>query len=96
VSVTRVCVLLAAMLVTLLSVVMLREETTQIHYRLSQLDAREQSLRQGIWEKELELARLRNPMLIRARLKDLRVPDAAPTEPPAVPRKARTRRTSGE
>jgi hypothetical protein len=80
-SIMRVCIVLGLTLATLLVVVALREETTQVHYELSRLDSREQALRQELWEKELELARLRNPMLIRARLLELRMPQAGGARP---------------
>lgn len=88
-TVMRVCALLASTLAVLLCVVIIREVTTQVHYELSQMDAREHALRQQIWERELELARLRNPMLIRARLMEVRAaaPDgrAPATERPKKP-----------
>jgi hypothetical protein len=66
-------VLLAMVLVAMMSVVLLRAETTRLHYELSQLDRRERILRQELAEKELELERLRNPALIRAKLAELRL-----------------------
>lgn len=69
----RLVVVLAAALAALMAVVVLRAETTQLHYQLSQLDRRTQALRQEAREKELELMRLRNPALIRAKLAELRL-----------------------
>ncbi len=82
-TVLRVSVILAIGLATLLTVAALRERIVRLHYELSRLDAQAQSLRQELWHKELILARLRNPMLIRERLKELRVPTTGPaTEQP--------------
>jgi sensor domain CHASE-containing protein len=60
--------ILAALLVAMMTVVVLRAETSRLHYGLSQLDQRAEVLRQELREKELELARLRNPAVIRAKL----------------------------
>jgi uncharacterized membrane protein len=65
--------LLAIILVAMMTVVLLRAETTRRHYELSQLDRRAEVLRQELAEKELELERLRNPALIRAKLAELRL-----------------------
>ena len=65
---------LATILMGLLAVVTLRAEATRLHYQLSQLDRRAQVLRQELREKELELARLHNPALIRAKLNAWRRP----------------------
>jgi sensor domain CHASE-containing protein len=64
---------LVVVLVALLAVVVLRAETTRLHYELSQFDRREAVLRLELNEKELELERLRNPALIRAKLAKLRL-----------------------
>jgi len=64
---------LATILVALMAVVVLRAEVTRLHYELSQLDRRAEALRQEACEKELELARLRSPAIIRARLAELRL-----------------------
>ena len=65
--------LLAMVLVAMMTIVLLRAETTRLHYGLSQLDRRAGVLRQELAEKELELERLRNPALIRAKLAELRL-----------------------
>jgi hypothetical protein len=64
---------LVLVLAALMSVVLLRAETTRLHYELSQLDQRAEVLRQELNEKQLELERLRNPALIRAKLAELRL-----------------------
>ena len=64
---------LAMVLLAMMAVVLLRAETTRLHYELSQFDRRAEVLRQELREKELELARLRNPALIRAKLDELRL-----------------------
>ncbi len=65
--------ILALVLVAMMSVVLVRAETIRLHYQLSQLDSRADVLRQEIVEKQLELERLRNPKLIRARLTQWRL-----------------------
>jgi len=64
---------LATVLVAMMAVVFLRAEAARLHYDLSQLEHRAQVLRQELREKEIELARLRNPALIRAKLAELRL-----------------------
>jgi sensor domain CHASE-containing protein len=65
--------LLVMVLVAMMTIVLLRAETTRLHYELSQLDRRAEILRQELDEKELELERLRSPGLIRAKLAELRL-----------------------
>ena len=65
--------LLALVLVAMMTIVLLRAETTRLHYELSQLDSRAGVLHQELAEKELERERLRNPALIRAKLAELRL-----------------------
>ena len=64
---------LAATLTAAMTVVILRAETTRLHYQLSQLDQRAAVLQQELREKGLELARLRNPAVMRAKLAELRL-----------------------
>ena len=64
---------LVIVLAGMMAVVVSRAEATRLHYELSQLDRRAQILRQELIEKELELERLRNPALIRAKLAELRM-----------------------
>ena len=64
--------ILALFLAAMMSVVMVRAEITGLHYELSQLDRRTEMLRREIIDMELELERLRNPALIRARLDEWR------------------------
>ncbi len=74
----RTIVILAGAAATMLTVAMLRAETAHLHYVLSQLDRRAGALRQELREKQLELARLRNPAKIRSFL------EAAGERSPAV------------
>jgi hypothetical protein len=64
---SRTLVLLVPALLVLLVVVMLRSETARLHYDLSQLDQRADSLLGELRELDLELARQRSPAAIRAR-----------------------------
>jgi hypothetical protein len=97
-SLQRLTVVLAGALVTMLGVVMLRAEATRLHYELSQLDSRSEVLWLELREKELELARLRNPALIRARVTEMMVPNL-PADPPAkknVPKSERRKAAKSE
>lgn len=75
-SLRRTVVILGVGLASLLTVVILRAETTRLHSELSQLDRRAVVLWQELRENELELARLRNPALIRARVAQMRLQDS--------------------
>lgn len=87
-SLRRTVVILGVGLATLLTVVILRAETTRLHSELSLLDSRAAVLWQELREDELELARLRNPALIRARVARMRLQGspvehaAGDTQPP--------------
>lgn len=50
----------------LLLVVILRTEAAGVHYQISQIDRELDGLRQQFRENDIEIARLRNPALIRA------------------------------
>ena len=76
----RLVLVLGASLVALMSVVLLRADATRLHYLRSQTQRDAEILRQELREKELELARLRNPSLIRARLSELSAGQWAPED----------------
>lgn len=81
----RILVVLAIALAVLLGVVALRAETTRLQYLTSRLDQEaEQSLEQ-LRQHELELARLRNPMIIRERARALVWPGTEGAAPAAKP-----------
>ncbi|MCH8805590.1 MAG: hypothetical protein IH986_05830 [Planctomycetes bacterium] len=67
----RMICILAVALATLLTVVVLRAESTHLHFELARLDRKASILWQQIREDELELARLRNPVRIRQRALEL-------------------------
>lgn len=69
----RVAAILIMALVLLMAVVILRTETTRIHRRIAKLDREAMDYAQQIRESDILLARLRNPMLIRQRVADLRL-----------------------
>ena len=66
----RTIVVLLGGLVLMLCVVILRAETTRLHYEISQCERRADDCRQRLREAELELARLRNPMMIRQKVEE--------------------------
>ncbi|MFQ5805001.1 MAG: hypothetical protein ACE5I3_00975 [Phycisphaerae bacterium] len=70
----RLMLVLATVLTALMAVVLLRADATRLHYQFSQLGERAEVLQQELREKELELARLRNPAVMRAKLAELRLP----------------------
>jgi hypothetical protein len=63
-------VVLAGGLALLLCVVVLRAETTRLHNEIAQCELRTERARQRLREVELELERLRNPILLRNRVRD--------------------------
>lgn len=81
----RSAVLLAGALIVMLSVIMLRTETTRTNYRISRFDQQADALRQQLRDEELKLQRLRNPALIRAKAKELKLPMLEPEAPPTKP-----------
>ncbi len=81
----RIIFVLLGGLTLMLGVVILRADTTRLHYLTSQHDAHVQRLREQIQRAELELQRLKNPMLIRHRAGEMRLPPSDPP-PPAGPR----------
>lgn len=86
-TLTRTVVTLALLLVVMVTVVILRAETTRLEHDVAQLDARADALVDQIREQELELTRLRNPELIRARVGELRLRgEAAPGKPAVQPK----------
>ena len=84
----RVIVVLVGGLALVLLVVILRAETTRLHYAIARCERDADDIRQQVVEAELELARLRNPTRIRQRMEQAVGPameDAAPA--PAPPKK---------
>lgn len=65
-TVTRTIGVLGLSVAILLLVVILRTEAAQVHYDISQIDRELDGLRQQFRENDIEIARLRNPALIRA------------------------------
>lgn len=70
---TRMAAILGGALAIMLIVVILRAESTRLHHELAGLHQRADLLWQQVSEEELELARMRNPELIRARAAELRL-----------------------
>lgn len=91
----RLVLVLSASLVVLLSVVILRAETTRINYEISLLDNRAETLRLELRDKELELARYRDPARIRDRLAQYRMDAAPPPPEKKLPPPAKPRRSNG-
>lgn len=90
-TLTRTIAVLSGFLAVALSVVILRAEATRMQFGTSRLDREAEDLINQVHERELELARLRNPAMIRARLADARINEAGvkPAEPPKPPKPGR-------
>jgi hypothetical protein len=82
-SLTRIIALLLGAAAVLLTVVALRAETTRIHNRIGRVEQETEVLALELRQRELELARLQNPMLIRTRVGLLHAPDANERVPAA-------------
>jgi hypothetical protein len=72
-TLTRMIGLLVGALTLMLLVVMLRAETTRLHYEISELDRREDVLRQELRTEQLVLQRAQNPALLLERVKQMRL-----------------------
>jgi Mg2+/citrate symporter len=70
-TLVRTILVLGLALVIMLAVVLLRAETARLHYDISQREQEARALKQKLRAAEVELARLRNPVLLRARVADV-------------------------
>jgi hypothetical protein len=73
VSIVRLVLVLLSGLTVMLAVVVLRSERTRLQFQASEADRQAETLRQEVREREIELARLSNPGVIRQRLTDMRL-----------------------
>jgi hypothetical protein len=89
----RMITVLVGGLLLLLMVVILRAETTHLHYVSAGYQHSAEELHQQLRDAELELARLRNPMRIREQVQQAASHFAE--EPPAPAPSAPARRRSG-
>lgn len=76
-SIVRLVLVLLSALSVMLAVVVLRSERTRLQFQASEADRRAEALRQEVREREIELARLSNPGVIRRRLTDMRLEQGA-------------------
>lgn len=76
----RISAILATVLAVLMTVAVLRVEITRMHHQLAALDLEAVELWQSLRSKDVELARLRNPILIRQRVANLRLEGTAAAE----------------
>ena len=72
----RVIVVLLGTVIVMLTAVVLRAETARLNHEISGLDREELRLREEARGFEIELARLRNPMLMRQRVAENRLQQA--------------------
>jgi hypothetical protein len=83
-TLVRTVLILTGGLVLLLMVVILRADTTRLHYETSRCEQAEDEYRQQLVEADLELARLKNPSRIRQEIEDV-VNDFEEEKPPPPP-----------
>lgn len=88
-TLTRMIGLFAGALMVMLTVVVLRAETTRVHYEISLLDRRDDVLRQELRKEQVALQRARNPAALLERVKDMRLAPPKQTPPRAPSRSAR-------
>ena len=84
----RMIWLFVGALVVMLAIVVLRAETTRLHYEISKLDRREDVLRLEIRKERTALQRARNPAALLERVKQIQS-----AEPVGDGRGAETRTT---
>ena len=70
-NLTRIMGVLATALVIMLAVVVLRAETTRIHYEISELERRDDVLRQELRREKLAWQQARNPTELLERVKSI-------------------------
>lgn len=90
---TRIVLVLCGTVAVLLTVVVLRVETARLHRQIVAVERQIDEQHEACRRSELVLARLRNPMAIRARIEELdrqSVDAPATRTPPAAPKKAAT------
>lgn len=71
-SIPRLILVMLSALGVMLTLVILRTETVRFQYKAAKSERECDSLEQDIRERELELARIGNPVALRDRLIDLR------------------------
>lgn len=71
----RMIWVLAGALAVMLAVVILRAETTRLHYEISEFDRRDDVLRQELRQERLAMQRARNPAALWERVKEIRLSD---------------------
>ena len=84
-SIARLTLVLLSTLLVMLAVVVLRSERTRLQFETSQCDREAEALRQEVRERELELARLSNPGLLRQRLMDMKLERGSGGQKPPRP-----------
>ncbi len=82
-SIPRLILVMLSALGVMLTLVILRTETVRFQYKTAKAERECDSLEQDIRERELELARIGNPVALRERLIDLR--GVEPADPPKAP-----------
>ncbi|HOO16355.1 MAG: hypothetical protein KBH81_12075 [Phycisphaerae bacterium] len=91
-TLTRIIVVLVGALAVMMTVIILRSESTRQQYEISVLEGREDVLRQEFNREQLALQRLRNPADLLERVQKIRLAAPQPTGPPPA---AQRRRSTG-
>lgn len=73
-TITRTIGVLVGGIVIMIAVVLIRAESSRLQNEAARLERQQAELRLESREQEIEIARLRNPALIRARVEDLWAP----------------------
>lgn len=77
-TIPRLVVVLGLILAAMLAIVVLRADNTRLHYEMSKLDRRAELVQREIYDRQLELARLKSPTLIWARATELQTRGIGP------------------
>jgi len=91
-SLTRVLAVLLGGLLSMLAVVVLRAETTRIHYEITEIERRDDVCRQELRRERLALQRARNPTELLERVRRLRMMETPSEAPVPAGTKSKARR----
>jgi hypothetical protein len=80
-TLTRIIVVLVGALAIMMAVITLRSESTRQQFEISELERREDVLRQEFRREELALQRVRNPAELLERVQKIRLSGPQPPAP---------------
>jgi competence protein ComGF len=79
-TLTRIIVVLVGALAIMMAIIILRSESTHQQYEISELERREDVLRQEFRREQLALQRVRNPAELLERVQKIRLSGAQPQD----------------